>query len=245
MPAAWKTISLTTVMLIALRPAAAGPFPPDRDETSALLKIAGERFRIHQTDHFNIAYDTSYEALRPLTGRLDGTYDAILRFVAGCAIVNEVPTDRLEVILFSQRDDFTSYLAGIGLRGGSVAGIYDQQSNVAAFCDTAANPDLQQITGRIEQVRKQLQQLNAKRSRSGSRLSSRTMRKRQRELQGRLSALRLQHDSLIKKFNRFVIQHEAAHQMFFNLGVHVRGADNPNWLVEGLACLFEIPLPQA
>lgn len=245
MPAAWKTISLTTVMLIALRPAAAGPFPPDRNEASVLLAIAGEGFRIHQTDHFNIAYDTSYEALRPLTGRFEGTYNAILRFVAGYGLVSEVPADRLEVILFSQRDDFTRYLAGIGLRGGSVAGIYHQQSNIAAFCDTVTNPDLQQITVRIEQVRKQFQQLKADRSRAGVRIPSRTMRKRQRELQGRLSTLRLQHDGLIKRFNRFVIQHEAAHQMFFNLGVHVRGADNPNWLVEGLACQFEIPQPQA
>ncbi len=270
MPAAWKTISLTTVMLIATgapsfpkervgdgrdsrglisHPCCARmghrPSPADRDEASALLAIAGEGFRIHQTDHFNIAYDTSYEALRPLTGRLEGTYDAILRFVAGYGLVSEVPADRLEVILFSQRDDFTRYLAGIGLRGGSVAGIYHQQSNVVAFCDTAANPDLQQITGRIKQVRKQLQQLKADRSRAGVRIPSRTMRKRQRELQGRLSTLRLQHDGLIKRFNRFVIQHEAAHQMFFNLGVHVRGADNPNWLVEGLACQFEIPQPQA
>ncbi len=245
MPTAWKTISLTAIILIALRPAVAGPIPAARDEASALLAIVGEGFRIHQTDHFRIAYDTSYEALRPLTGRLEGTYDAILRFVAGCALVREVPADRLAVILFNQRDDFTSYLAGIGLRGESVAGIYHQQSNVAAFCDTASNPDLQQITGRIEQVRKQLQQLKANRPRAGSRIPSRTIRKRQRELQSRLSRLRLQRDGLIKRFNRLVIQHEAAHQMFFNLGVHVRMADNPNWLVEGLACQFEIPQPQA
>ncbi len=43
------------------------------------------------------------------------------------------------------------------------------------------------------------------------------------------------------RFDRFVIQHEAAHQLLFNLGVHGRGADNPGWLVEGLACQFEVP----
>jgi hypothetical protein len=41
--------------------------------------------------------------------------------------------------------------------------------------------------------------------------------------------------------NQTVIQHEVAHQVLFNAGVHVREADNPKWLVEGLACLFETP----
>ena len=53
--------------------------------------------------------------------------------------------------------------------------------------------------------------------------------------------LRSGRDAIVERFNRLVIQHEATHQMFFNLGVHVHGADNPTWLVEGLACQFEVP----
>jgi len=33
--------------------------------------------------------------------------------------------------------------------------------------------------------------------------------------------------------------------MFFTLGVHVQGAYNPLWLIEGLACVFEVPQPGA
>jgi hypothetical protein len=37
------------------------------------------------------------------------------------------------------------------------------------------------------------------------------------------------------------IRHEAAHQSAFNLGVHIRLADNPQWFVEGLGTAFEAP----
>lgn len=37
------------------------------------------------------------------------------------------------------------------------------------------------------------------------------------------------------------IIHEAVHQLAFNTGVHERLADNPQWVVEGLATMFEEP----
>jgi hypothetical protein len=37
------------------------------------------------------------------------------------------------------------------------------------------------------------------------------------------------------------LQHEAAHQILFNCGLHVRGGQNPTWLAEGLATQFEVP----
>ena len=35
--------------------------------------------------------------------------------------------------------------------------------------------------------------------------------------------------------------HEATHQFAFNYGLHTRFADNPLWLVEGMAMFFEVP----
>ncbi len=35
------------------------------------------------------------------------------------------------------------------------------------------------------------------------------------------------------------IRHEAAHQVAFNQGIHIRLADNPSWFVEGLGAFFE------
>lgn len=41
--------------------------------------------------------------------------------------------------------------------------------------------------------------------------------------------------------NVSTIVHEATHQIAFNSGMHVRMADNPFWLVEGMAMFFETP----
>jgi len=47
--------------------------------------------------------------------------------------------------------------------------------------------------------------------------------------------------ALVNAANVTTIVHEAAHQIAFNSGFHVRLADNPMWLTEGLAMYFESP----
>jgi Protein of unknown function (DUF1570) len=42
-------------------------------------------------------------------------------------------------------------------------------------------------------------------------------------------------------WNIATVIHEATHQIAFNSGMHVRYADNPLWLVEGMAMYFETP----
>jgi hypothetical protein len=42
-------------------------------------------------------------------------------------------------------------------------------------------------------------------------------------------------------FNVATVVHEATHQIAFNSGMHVRFADNPLWLTEGMAMYFEAP----
>ncbi|MBS0267066.1 MAG: DUF1570 domain-containing protein [Planctomycetes bacterium] len=42
-------------------------------------------------------------------------------------------------------------------------------------------------------------------------------------------------------YNIATIVHEATHQIAFNSGLHTRFADNPLWLVEGMAMYFETP----
>jgi hypothetical protein len=38
-----------------------------------------------------------------------------------------------------------------------------------------------------------------------------------------------------------VVRHEAAHQLGFNTGAHTRLGATPHWLLEGLACILEMP----
>lgn len=44
-----------------------------------------------------------------------------------------------------------------------------------------------------------------------------------------------------RPYNVATVVHEATHQIAFNSGMHTRYADNPLWLIEGMAMFFETP----
>lgn len=234
-------VSALSIVSLLLTPCAvAAPpvaLPPDARLAAELLAIGGEGFKIRETDHFTICYDTPYESLRPLIGRLEGIYDAVWKFCDASDLAIEPPAKRFQVILYDDHADFVRYLERIGLGGSSMAGVYYHPSNIAAFCSIKNSPAFAQVNQRIQQIRTRLDGLGGRRSRQSKKPT------RVRELELEVSALQVRRDSLAKRFNRVVIQHEAAHQLFYNLGVHVRGGANPMWLAEGLACQFEVPQP--
>lgn len=209
--------------------------PADQEAAEKLLAIGGEGFRIRETDHFTIAYDTPYDLVRPLTGRLEGTFDAVWAFCEANKLAPQLPASRFEVLLFDRVEDFRKYRTSIGLPGEGIAtGFYWPETNIAVFLNTLSRPEVAQITNRIEQTMAKLKASSA----DGS--SGKSARARRRSLRRALTALRTGRDNIVEQFNRSVLQHEAAHQMLFNIGVHVRGAENPRWFVEGLACQFEV-----
>lgn len=55
------------------------------------------------------------------------------------------------------------------------------------------------------------------------------------------SAAEIKRRTAAASFNVATIVHEATHQIAFNSGLHVRYADNPLWLTEGMAMYFETP----
>jgi len=199
-----------------------------------LLHTAGEGFRLWTTDHFLIAYDTPPDAVRTLVGRLEGVFDAIGRFRRGNRLDGTAPTQPLPVVFYSSFGDFRQYLSRSGVGSASVAGVYLQNSNVAAFCHTLNTPSLEPLLREIGRLERQVHRASPSSGRSG-----------RDALLRQLNSLRVQRDSLVRRFDRLVIQHEAAHQVLFNVGVHVLGGENPTWLVEGLACQFETPQPSA
>lgn len=233
----WACLILAVTPSEDLSAQTGSPPAPASDEAAAqrLASLAGDGFRTYETEHFLIAYDTPFEALRPLVGRLEGNFDAIWQFCEVCALEPGPPANRFEVLLFDRHEDFARYAVGAGVSGAAAAGFYEQRTNLSAFCNTSNSPGVAPITKAIEDARRQLARKNSGGSKSAS------ARARRRQLQSRISMLSTQRDGLAKWFNRVVFQHEAAHHMLFNLGVHVRGAANPQWLVEGLACQFEVP----
>ncbi len=200
-----------------------------------LLRMVGEGFRVRETVHFAIAYDTPYEVVRPLVGRLEGTYRAVVRLVKRLGLAVEAPKERLGVVLFARYERYAAFL-GDGRLAASAAGLYDIERNVAIFCDTLESPTLRPLVERIDALRHRLRALTT----DGA---FEPVRARREALERALHDLRVKEGVLVERINRLVIQHEAAHQILYNLGVHVRGRPNPVVLAEGLACQFEVPQP--
>lgn len=215
--------------------AAPEPLPRDEPTVARLLALGPDRFLAYDTDHFTIVTDAPYETIRPLNGRLEGIRNAIMRFCAAMKLPVQPPPTRLPILIFDRFDDFTAYAAKAGLTPGSAAGFYDQSTNVAAFANVLNSPTLAPVRGEIESLTIRLQVLSERAP------DSTAAAQRRDDLLNHINALRSQQDAFVERFNRLVLQHEAAHQIFFNVGVHVRGAVNPVWLVEGLACQFEVP----
>ena len=222
---------ISLIFFLRDRGAAFAVGPPSNGATERLA-LVGEGFRIKETDHFDIAYDTPYEIVRPLVGRLEGTYDAILRFCRFNKLGRKEKLAGLRVILYGRFEDYARFAASVGVQSESVAGFFSHPTNIAIFCNSLHSPALKVLHEEMDRTHKMLAKV-------GHGRPGRTART-QKPLVDRLDSLRAQRDEFVKRFNRFVIQHEGAHQVLFNLRVHVPGADNPTWLVEGLACQFEI-----
>ena len=234
--------SLGLFVLLALgRPAdcLADPPPastPEAVETpEALLDLAGEGFKIRQSDHFMIAYDSSYEHLRPLVGRVEGVYNAVWRLCQASNLSDQPPPKQLPILFFGAFDDYRDYAATLNADGSVIAGFYHHVSNVATFYNTSSRPDLKDLNAQIDRLQKRI--IDSRRDRSRSRSSSSQTQAWQRQVNG----LKIRRDAFVERVNRLVIQHEVAHQCLFNAEVHLRQGINPGWLVEGLACQFEVP----
>ncbi len=221
-------LALTCLASNATAVRAAPPREAQQSMRDRLLAIAGDGFQIRETDHFAIAYDAPYETLRPMTGRLEGIYDAVWRFCQGMHLHVKPIRDPLAVLLFNTFEEFKAYSESVGVQADAMAGFYLHQTNVATFYNTAGNPSLRRVGSWIANAQEQFLHVGGDRG-------------RRQALMQEITMLQAQRSGIIKTYNRFVIQHEAAHQILFNLGVHVRHGDNPTWLVEGIACHFEVP----
>jgi len=198
----------------------------------ALVAQAGDGFRGRRSNLFLIAYDTPPETVTPFLGRLEGVHGTVIRFLRAFPFEAPASTEPLRVILFRDFEGFTRFATAAGIASPSVAGVYDSTRDLAAFCDTMALPQ-------VAELRRKLDGLSATAS---------AEKRRQRAgntTDAELISRRTQLDALVTRFNRFVVQHEATHQTLFHAGLHVRGAINPAWFVEGMACQFEIPQPDA
>ena len=206
--------------------------PIDPAAEQELLALAGPGARIRRTEHFVIAYDTPEDTVGSLVSRLEATYRGVHRLCS----VSDIPVRRLEhrlpVLFFHRYEDYGRCATACNFPYSGSAGFYNQKNNVATFVNILNLPELAEVNQSIQTSADRIAELRKQRPPDREALQAE---------QHRLRRLTNERDRIVEQTNRLAVQHEVAHQVLFNIGVHVLGAQNPGWVVEGLACMFETP----
>lgn len=225
-----------------------------RQQMSMAATLDGE-FRFEWTPRFLVAVEEGGEGVDELVSRLEQTCGTVLKF---CRIMGlqTTPLERkLEVIVFGDRAGYERYTRAAGFDPAGTFGVYLPSLNRSVFYDRRNDPTFAEIEEQIEGLTSEVDRLRAMledqpeargpvevRLGDGERMEMHrdALEERLDEADRRLAAIKEHWQSHLAYLNRAVIRHEAAHQVLFNVGVHPRGAANPRWLVEGLACLLEV-----
>jgi hypothetical protein len=181
------------------------------DLGAALLKDLPEGFRLHTTDHYVVAYNTSREFAEWTSSLLEGLHKALVAYWRKRGLRLDEPRFPLPIVIHESRVAYTTAARDeLGAAGAGAIGYYSLKTNRVRMYD---------LTGSEE-----LRGLGSTGPRRGSR----------REVSMMLATSAA--EPLVS-----TIVHEATHQVAFNTGLLQRYSDLPLWLVEGMAVYFEAP----
>lgn len=246
-------------MVLMLGPVAAldgQSLPTDEAVENRLRRDMGGDVLIKQTPNFTVAVEAQSSILDEFTARLEHTYHGVRRFAELLDLPIIEPEHKLEICFFDSEESYLEHMARRGFRGEGTYGVYMESSNRSFFYNVENDRALREMQRNIAASQESIDRLlhSIEEIRGGGtpvRLelgdgTRQTMtraeaRERVAEARDSLERLRTRRERYIDHINRTVIQHETAHQVAFNVGLHPPGADNPKWFVEGLACLLESP----
>lgn len=235
---------------------AAASIPADTGQERALLRLVGVGGKIHRMAHFIIASNADSNLVDSLSSRLERTFASIDRFCVKSGFAVKPLDRRLEVLFFNTCADYRKYGRRVGFNSEGTYGFFYLGTNISTFFNVENDPNLVKLQKDIEAARKNvsrmdsaLKSIRAKQAvveivYPDGRIKPMTKYQARDELEANrrdLKALDNKRMNYCDRINQTVLQHEVAHQVLYNTGVHVRGGDNPRWLVEGLACIFETP----
>jgi hypothetical protein len=172
-------------------------------------------FRVHETPHYVVCYDTSRAYAQWVSSLLERLHKAFTNYWEREGLELREPEFPLPILVFADprtydqasRDDLPNGTGVLSGTGGGIVGYYSLRSNRINMFD---------LTG-AETVRD-----------AGNRRGS------LREINQMLSQ-----PAAVPLVATIV--HEATHQIAFNCGLQARYADIPLWLCEGMAVYFEAP----
>lgn len=192
------------------------------------LEGAGPKAKVKHTPHYSIVHDTDDKTLAAFVTRIEATYKAVVRFSGQIGVPVREPKEKLRIHFFHRFDGYAGFIEAIGASATQeTPGVFTPALNVSAFFNFADSDVLKKFKDELEQARAD----GIAARRSGARPDF-----------SRINAYKARVAKYEERVNRIIVQHEVAHQVLFNIGVHNRRFQaNPPWLVEGLAMMFETP----
>jgi len=169
--------------------------------------------------------------------RLERTYAHVSALAARLELPTTQPADKLAVSVMNDAFAFGEYARGVGLTPSDrLLGFYDPRESRVVLLDYT-------VVGVIPQRRSELSRsVNPLRAALASAPADRdVLERRLREGEQAFALI----DQFEEHLHRKVIQHEVAHSVWRAIGVLPKEGTRPAWLHEGLAAVFEVPLPAA
>lgn len=257
-----RTATLMTLipLLVPAALRADDELPLDVQLEARLRSELGEDALIKHTPHFVVVYEQESPILDEFTARLEHTYHGVRRFAELLELSIAEPDHKLEILFFHTEQNYLRHVARYGFQGAGTYGVYMDTLNRSFFYNVENDGTFlimqQSIATSQESIDRLLRSINGIQGEGtpvrleladGTRqtMTKSQARDKVNEARDALGRLRGRRERYIEHINRTVIQHETAHQVAFNFGLHARRADNPKWFVEGMACLLESPPSQA
>ncbi len=204
--------------------------PANEKSDKALAKVLGSDAKIRHTAHYTIAHDTDDDTLNAFVTRIEATYTSVLRFAERVGVPVDPPQEKLKIIFFDKFEPYGRYMKKAGVEPSQeMPGFFSPGRNRSAFYNYSDADSLKKMKQELADARESGK--SARRTGQGQQVDF----TRIRAYEARIGAFE-------DRINRQVVQHEVAHQVFYNIGLHNQVfAANPRWLVEGLAMMFETP----
>ncbi len=207
------------------------PLPRAPEHERELLGLLGEAWSIQRSAHCVVAHRGGGAGI--VLEQAETTYARVIGFCGAMDLPLWAPRAKLEVIACQTWASYQRVVASMTGSGESRCGVYLPWVNRSVVCDVRASPEVSALRERITAVRRALGH-----GADGASEASASARRRLDRLERRL------HEA-VERVGRMVVQHELAHHVLYVVGIHRADADQPAWLVEGLATLFEVPLDVA
>lgn len=217
--------------------------PPDPTNEVVNLRYVtdqiGEGFKIRRSLHYSIIYNSSEEDVAVFEYAIEKTYRACVKWSLSLGLDIHQPHQKLITHFFNDYREYEKYAAVT--RGGGISpavlGYYSPYSNYSYFYNFRNTPTFKNAKINID---RQIAQLSDG-LRRGDVSSDQKKAIRKKIL--KLRAVQNRLNTYGGDTTEETLQHEASHQVLFNIGFHnetaaLQGA-NPRWFAEGVAQLFE------